>query len=346
MARMLLNTLYVQTDGALVRLDHDVLRVEVEGEKLLQVPVQQIGSVVLFGSAHMTAPAMHRCVSENREVTFLSYSGRFRCRVVGPTSGNVLLRRAQHMALSDASMTVHITKQFVMAKIRNSRHVLMRGARDAKCPEVADSLRTAATCLATTLAQTEAADALDYIRGSEGEAARVYFGAFQHLITARPADFAFALRTRRPPRDRVNALLSFVYALLCSDCAAACETVGLDPQVGYLHCLRSGRPALALDLAEEFRAGLADRLVLTLINRGQVKLSDFDVRPREDGAVMLNEDGRRTVLSAYQAKKREEVQHPLLKGPVPLALLPQIQARLLARYLRQDLECYHPFRWA
>lgn len=342
---MLLNTLYVQTDGAVVRLDHDVLRVEVDGARLLQVPVQQIGSVVLFGNTHMTAPAMHRCVSENREVTFLDYAGRFRCRVVGPTSGNVLLRRAQHMALSDPLKTIHIARQVVAAKIKNSRYVLMRSARDAKCPDAADSLKAAALSLVDTIAQAESADMLNQVRGSEGEAARVYFGAFPHMITARSADFSFVLRTRRPPRDRVNALLSFVYALLCTDCAAACETVGLDPQVGYLHCLRSGRPALALDLAEEFRAGFADRLVLTLINRGQVKPADFEAQSCSEGAVILNEEGRRTVLSAYQAKKREEVRHPLLKCPVPMALVPQVQARLLARHLRGELEHYHPFRW-
>lgn len=346
MSRVLLNTLYVQTDGALVRLDYDTLKVEAEGRRLLQVPVQQIGSVVLFGNSHMTASAMHRCVSENREVTFLDYAGRFRCRVVGPTSGNVLLRRAQHQALSDQDHTRDIATSIVRGKIWNSRYTLLRGARDAKDGATVHALRDAASRLRECLAKLDDPLTLDEVRGIEGDAARTYFAVFGSLITAEPREFAFTLRTRRPPRDRMNALLSFVYSLAGNDCSAACETVGLDPQVGYLHCLRSGRPALALDLLEEFRSVIADRLVLSLVNRRQIVASDFRSADGDGSGVWLTDDGRKKVLIAFQQRKREEVAHRYLKAKVPIGLLPSLQAQLLARHLRGDVPVYAAYRWS
>jgi CRISPR-associated protein Cas1 len=276
-------------------------------------------------------------------VTFLEFSGRFRCRVVGPVQGNVLLRTVQHQAAGDPARRVEIARQIVGAKIRNSRQTLLRGARDAKTEEARSLLTMAATELATSLTDTRTARTLDDLHGHEGESAAHYFGVFGRLLTVETTEFAFTLRTRRPPRDRVNALLSFLYAVLANDCTAAAEGVGLDPQIGMLHALRPGRPALALDLMEEFRSGFADRLAVTLINRRQVRPEHFDVREEAGGSVLLNEEGRKAVLTAYQKRKEDAVHHRLCKQEVPLGLVPHLQARLLARHLRGEVGEYQPF---
>jgi CRISPR-associated protein Cas1 len=341
MTRSLLNTLFVTTPGAFVRLDGDTVRVEANGEKLIQMPLLHLGSLVLFGGASMSPPLMNRCAEEGREITFLDFAGRFRCRVVGPISGNVLLRKAQYEALADPVLTVAIARPIVAGKVKNARQTLLRAAREVKVPEQAAILNEQAAFMAVHLETLPDMQTLDQIRGIEGQAASCYFLAFGAMITRPRAEFAFFTRTRRPPRDRVNALLSFVYALLTTDCVAACEGVGLDPQFGYLHCLRPGRPALALDLMEEFRSFLADRLVLTLINRRQIQPEHFEDRPGE--SVLLTADGRKIVLTAYHNRKLEEVTHPLLQTKTPLGLLPHLQARLLARHLRGDLPSYLPF---
>ncbi|MGV8082332.1 MAG: type I-C CRISPR-associated endonuclease Cas1c [Coriobacteriia bacterium] len=340
---ILLNTLYVQRSGAHVRLDHDTLCVDVEGEKVMQIPLLRLQSVVLFGECTITSWAASRCVTDGIEVVHMTHGGRFASRHVGPTSGNVLLRLAHYDAHRDESRRLEIARNIVAAKIRNSRSTLQRGARDAKCDSTRLALGNAATKLRATLESTSEANDMNEVRGLEGEAARQYFGAFSDLITVDKSEFAFALRSRRPPRDRVNAMLSFVYALLVTDCVAALEGIGLDPQVGMLHCVRPGRPSLALDLAEEFRSCVADRLVLTLINRRQIQQRDFDVRDNVGGSVLLNEEGRRTVIAAYQERKQAIVAHPYLRQPVPIGLVPHVQARLLARHLRGDLESYRPF---
>lgn len=339
----MLNTLFVQRDGAHVRLDHDTLRVDCDDERLLQIPLQQISAVVLFGGCTITPQAMRRCVAEGRQIVFLDYRGRFMCRVVGPTSGNVLLRLAQYRAHEDSGRRVAIARNVAAAKIRNSRATLLRGARDAGTSEARDRLSKAAAALARSLASVADAAGLDDIRGCEGEAARQYFGAFAALITVGKSEFAFALRTRRPPRDRVNAALSFVYALLVTDMVTALEGVGLDPQVGMLHGIRPGRASLALDLAEEFRSCVADRLVLTLINRRQLKPEHFEVRSSVGGSVMLCEEGRRLVLGLYQERKRDTVKHALLGRTVSFGLIPHLQARLLARHLRNEIGAYPPY---
>jgi CRISPR-associated protein Cas1 len=341
MSRPLLNTLYVTTPGAFARLDGDTVRVDVEGSQLLQVPLLHLGALVLFGRASISPPLMQRCAEEGREVTFLDYAGKFKCRVVGPTSGNVLLRKAQYDAQADEALTIGIARPIVGGKIRNARQTLLRAAREVKQEESKRRLQEKAGMLASLLESLPGMETLDGVRGIEGQAAACYFEAFGAMITREKAEFAFATRTRRPPRDRVNALLSFMYALLTTDCVAAVEGVGLDPQFGFLHCLRPGRPALALDLMEEFRSYVADRLVLTLINRRQVQPEDFEVRPGE--SVLLTASGRKTVLTAYQARKQEEVMHPLLHTKTPLGLVPHLQARLLARHLRGDLPAYVPF---
>lgn len=343
MVHQLLNTLFVTADGAYVRLDGETLRVDREGQKLLQVPSQHLGAVVLFGNAQMSSHAMAHCVKEGREVTFLDFAGRFQCRVVGPESGNVLLRVAQHQAMQDADHATRIARSIVAGKIRNARHTLARGARESTNRDYAHSLRVAAARLGDAAATLPSATSLDAIRGVEGQAAADYFQVFGDLITASPADFSFRLRTRRPPRDRVNALLSFFYALLTTDCVAAAQGVGLDPQVGYLHALRPGRPALALDLVEEFRSCVADRLVLSLINRRQLRAEHFVVREGAGDSVLLTDEGRKIALTAYQKRKQEEVAHPFLKEKTPMGLVPHLQARLLARHLRGDLEEYPPY---
>ena len=305
------------------------------------MPLLHLGSLMLFGGASISPPLMCRCAEEGRAITFLDWAGRFKARVVGPMSGNVLLRKAQYDAQADEARAVSIARSIVAGKIKNARQTLLRAAREVKDADAANALNQQATFIAGHLQSLPDMATLDGIRGIEGQTASCYFQVFGNMITREKAEFAFATRTRRPPRDRVNALLSFVYALLTSDCVAAVEGVGLDPQFGYLHCLRPGRPALALDLMEEFRSYLADRLVLTLINRRQIQPDHFESRPGE--SVLLTAEGRKIVLTAYQARKAEEVSHPLLQTQTPLGLVPHLQARLLARHLRGDLPAYLPY---
>jgi CRISPR-associated protein Cas1 len=337
----ILNTLYVLTQRAYLHLDHDTVKVKVEGETRLQVPLHHLGAVCCVGDVATSTALLHRCADDGRAVVFLDHGGRFKGRLEGPVSGNVLLRRAQHQALSDPALALRIARHVVAGKVQNARQVLLRGAREAMVPEDEPPLQEAARHLAESLPRVEAAPDLDTLRGVEGDAARAYFAVFSRLVKEDRATFRFEGRSRRPPRDPMNGLLSFVYTLLLSDCVAAAEGVGMDPQVGYLHALRPGRPALALDLMEELRAVLADRLALTLVNRRQLSAKDFE--QREGGAWSLTETGRRAVVTAYQQRKQEEVLHPVAEQRVPLGLVPHVQARLLARHLRGDLECYPPF---
>jgi CRISPR-associated protein Cas1 len=337
----ILNTLYVLTQRAYLHLDHDTLKVNVEKVTRLQVPLHHLGAVCCVGDVAASTALLHRCADDGRAVVFLDPSGRFKARLEGPLSGNVLLRRAQHEALSDTARALAVARHLVAGKVQNARQVLLRGAREALAPEDGPPLQEAARHLAESLPRLQAAADLDQVRGIEGDAARVYFAVFTRLVREDRATFRFEGRSRRPPRDPMNALLSFLYTLLLSDCVAAAEGVGLDPQVGYLHALRPGRPALGLDLMEELRPVLADRLGLTLVNRRQLTAGDFE--ERSGGAWLLSDAGRRTVVTAYQQRKQEEVQHPLAGQRVPLGLIPHVQARLLARHLRGDLEHYPPF---
>lgn len=338
--RTLLNTLYVQTERAYLHLDHDTVRVEIERETRLRVPLLQLSSIVCFGDT-LTSPALlHRCADDGRTVAWLDRNGRFKARLEGPVSGNVLLRRAQHLALADERQLA-IARNMVAGKLRNSRHVLLRGARDAILTDDAAVLREAATAIGAIIERLPSRDLLDGLRGDEGEAAAWYFGAFGALVREDRDAMGFTIRSRRPPRDRMNALLSFLYTMVRIDCVAALESVGLDPQIGFLHALRPGRPALALDLMEELRPVIADRLALSLVNRRQLTRADFDEHP--GGGVLLSETGRRTVLIAYQKRKEEEVEHRVLGGRMPAGLVPHVQARLLARRLRNDLEHYLPY---
>ncbi|MGH2603385.1 MAG: type I-C CRISPR-associated endonuclease Cas1c, partial [Dehalococcoidia bacterium] len=336
-----LNTLYVQTDRAYLHLDHDTVRVEVERETRLRVPLLQLSGFVLFGDVLISPALLHRCADDGLGVVWLTRNGRFKARLAGATGGNVLLRRAQHLALSDPPRRQAIGRNLLAGKLRNTRHVLLRGAREAGVPADQLLLRDAAIRIAGILGRLPERDDLDLMRGDEGEAARAYFGAFPALIRGDRDAFGFTVRSRRPPLDRINALLSFLYTLLRADCVAALEGVGLDPQIGFFHALRPGRPALALDLMDELRPVVADRLALSLVNLGQVQPADFEAHP--GGAVYLSETGRRTVLVAYQKRKEEEVEHRVIGGRSPVGLIPHLQARLLARHLRDDLEHYPPF---
>ena len=337
----LLNTLYVTLPDAWLRLDNDTLRVEVERETRLRVPLHHLTAVVCFGHTGLSAPLMHRLADEDIALVLLDDNGRFKARLEGAVSGNVLLRQAQFQRVADPAFTLEQARACVAGKVKNTRQVLQRGARETASAEEAQTLARRADDLAATLRALPGADNLDALRGLEGEAARQYFSALNLLV--RPAQreaFSMDGRTRRPPRDRFNALLSFLYAMWMNDCRSALEAAGLDPQVGFLHALRPGRAALALDLMEEFRPW-ADRLALTLINRGQVKASDFDVRT--GGGVALQADARKAVVVAFQERKKDEITHPLLAQAVPLGLVPLVQARLLARALRDGAAPYIPF---
>lgn len=337
----LANTLYVLTQGAYLHLDHDTVRVEVEKQTQLQVPLVHLGGVVTFGNVLMSPALLGRCAEDGRAVTLLDHHGRFQARVVGPTSGNVLLRRAQHLALSNEGRVLEIARCVVAGKIQNERQVLVRAARETIDESDAVALRGAAGSLARAIATTRRCSDLDTLRGVEGTAARSYFSVFDRMVRVDREAFRMVERNRRPPLDRINALLSFLYTLLLADCVAALEGVGLDPQVGFLHALRPGRPALGLDLMEELRSPIADRLVLTLINRRQVAPEDFEERP--GGAVTLTDKGRKSVVVGYQERKQDEVHHRVLDRKIPLGLVPHVQARLLARHLRDDLDIYPPY---
>ena len=337
----LLNTLYLTTPETYLRLDNDTLRVEVDHETRLRVPLHHLSAVVCFGHIGLSAPLMHRLAEGGIALVLLDDNGRFKARLEGAVSGNVLLRQAQFQRVADAAFTLDMARACVAGKIKNTRQVLQRGAREAKSDDEAKTLARLADDLAASLRALPAAASLDALRGLEGEAARQYFSGLSLLV--RPdqrAAFAMDGRTRRPPRDRFNAVLSFLYAMWMNDCRSALEAAGLDPQVGFLHALRPGRAALALDLMEEFRPW-ADRLALTLINRGQLAANYFVLR--EGGGVSLQPDARKTVVVAYQERKKDEINHPLLAQSVPLGLVPLVQARLLARALRDDAAPYVPF---
>jgi CRISP-associated protein Cas1 len=336
-----LNVLFVQTQGAYLSLEHDAVRIEVERNVVARVPLHHLQGITVFGNVLLSPFLIARCTEEGREINLMTEYGRFRARIYGSKSGNVLLRRAQHHALGSVDATLAIAKRFVAGKLQNSRNVLVRAARETKEPADSQALRGSAQVLAQSLKQVAQASDLDVLRGIEGSAARAYFSAFSHMIRQHRELFLLSERNKRPPRDPINALLSFVYAILTSECASALEGVGLDAQVGYLHALRPGRPALALDLVEEFRSFLGDRLVLTLINRGQMELGHFE--QHTGGAWSLNEEGRKVVLAEFQNRKRQELTHPVTQQNVPLGLVPHVQARLLARHLRGDLVEYPPF---
>lgn len=342
--KQLLNTLYVTTQGTWLARERENVLVRVEQETRLRLPIHTLGSIVGFGQVSASAPLMGLCAERGVSLNFFTEHGRFLARVEGPVSGNVLLRRKQYRASDEPQTAAGIAATLVAAKIANSRFVLQRSLRDRPDEPSRQPVQDAIDHLATLLrrVRNEPMD-LDTVRGYEGAAARAYFDVFDHLIVSDNEVFRFEGRNRRPPRDAVNALLSFIYTLLRHDIAAGLEGVGLDPAVGFLHRDRPGRPALALDLMEELRAPLADRLVLALINRRQVKHRGFTIT--ESGAVSMDDDTRKTVLVAWQERKRETLRHPYLDETLEIGLIPHLQARLLANCLRGDLDAYPAFIW-
>jgi len=337
----LLNTLYVTTQGSALRLESGSVRVTTKDDPGTRLPLSRLQAIVIFGRVSVTTPLIHRCADDGRDLIWLTGRGRYRARLVGRTLGNVLLRRVQHEALDDPGRTATIARQFVAGKVQNARLLLLRTARDSPNEDDEVELRHAADTLGDLLGDIREAADLNILRGLEGIAARRYFEVFGRMVRGDRAALAPEGRTRRPPRDRANALLSFYYALLRAECESALEGVGLDPQVGYLHGLRPGRPALALDLMEELRPAIADRLVLRVINRRQIRSNHFETTL--GGAVSLNEEGRRAAIAAYERRKETMAPHRLLKQPIPVGLLPHVQARLLARHLRGDMQHYLPF---
>ena len=336
--KKLLNTLYVTTRGAHLRQEGETVVASVEREDKLRLPIHTLSGIVCFGQVSCSPPLLGLCGERGVHVSFLSEHGRFLARVTGPVSGNVLLRRGQVRRADDPAAALEIARNFVLGKIANSRAILQRARRDhGPTPES----ERAVAMLANILLRARNSGNMDHLRGLEGEAANHYFGAFDAMVQSQKSTFAMAARSRRPPLDPLNALLSFLYTLLAHDCESALEGVGLDPQVGFLHALRPGRPSLALDLMEEFRPVLADRVALSLVNLNQVNARGFDTT--ESGAVVMDLDTRKAVLAAWQRKKQEALHHPFLDEKVELGLLPHAQALLLARHLRGDLDAYPPF---
>lgn len=344
--RRQLNTLYVTTEGAWLKKEGANIVMQVEGKERTRLPIHMLESLICFGRVLVSPPLMGFCAEQGVTITHLSPNGKFLARIEGPVSGNVLLRRTQYRISDDEAGCAAIVRSVLIGKIHNQRAVLARGLRDygTRLPEgERERLDKACARMGRIARDLLSEPATNGLRGLEGEAAQVYFSVFDGLVRHDGEGFRFAGRNRRPPRDRTNALLSFLYTLLTHDCRSALESVGLDPAVGFLHRDRPGRPSLALDLAEEFRPLLGDRLALSLINRRQLRERDFIVA--ESGGVMLTEDARKTVLTAYQERKREELNHPFIGEKAPIGMLPLLQAQLLARHLRGDLDAYPPFLW-
>lgn len=342
--KKLLNTVYVTTEGAGLRKDGENLVAEVEGQEKARVPLHMLASVVVFGGIFISPGLIGACAAAGITIVLLERNGRFAARIEGPVSGNVLLRRAQYRMSESPE---DIVRSLVMGKVANQRSVLMRALRDyGEGMEQAKraALSDATSRLAHILRRVEHTDkSSDTMRGSEGEAANVYFSVFDNLLRIPEPEMRWKGRSRRPPLDPVNALLSFFYTLLTHDCRSACESIGLDPAVGFLHRDRPGRPCLALDLMEELRPVLADRLAVSLINRRQLASKDFEIR--DGGSVLLSDDGRKVALMAWQDRKKEERMHPFLEERIPLGLVPYMQAQMLARHLRGDLNTYPPWFW-
>ncbi|MCK0769622.1 type I-C CRISPR-associated endonuclease Cas1c [Chromohalobacter canadensis] len=344
--RRQLNTLYITTEGAWLRKDGANIVMEVEGKERARLPIHMLESLVCFGRVLVSPPLMGFCAEQGVTITHLTPYGKFLARIEGPVSGNVLLRRTQYRVSDDETGCAAIVRGVLIGKVHNQRVVLSRGLRDygAKLPEEERARLEGERVRMSRIARDLLVEpTTDRLRGLEGEAAQRYFSVFDLLIRHESDAFRFTGRNRRPPRDCSNALLSFLYTLLTHDCRSALESVGLDPAVGFLHRDRPGRPSLALDLAEEFRPLLGDRLALSLINRRQLREKDFIIA--ESGGVTLTEEARKTVLTAYQERKREELNHTFIGEKAPIGMLPFLQAQLLARHIRGDLDAYPPFLW-
>ena len=340
--KKLLNTLYVLTPESYLFCRNENICIQIGEHEKLCVPALTIDSIVCFGKMTVSTPLLQYCAEHGISVTFVTETGRFMGRFYGSVSGNVLLRKRQYESLNEDTFRKQLVRSVLLAKLRNCKLVLIRAARSAKNEEVGQALTEGVAQLGQAVEKLLLCEDVDSMRGIEGAAATVYFSRLDNMLWGNPGGFRFESRSRRPPRNEVNAALSFTYMLLTSQIQSAMETVGLDPAAGYLHTLRPGRPSFALDLIEELRAPLCDRFVISLFNRGQLSVSDFE---KNEEAVYLNERGRRTLLSAWQRRKQEEIIHPFLGEKVQIGMIPYAQAMLFARVLRGDLDAYPPFAW-
>jgi CRISPR-associated protein Cas1 len=341
--KKLANVLYVTTPEAYLSLDGENVVIRKEEQAAMRLPLHNLENIVCFNYLGASPALMGACAERNVGLCFLTPNGRFQARITGKVKGNVLLRKKQYAVSECDAESVPIAASFLLGKIANCRKVVERAIRDHAMLVDVQALRHASAALRETLQAIPACISTDGLMGFEGSAAKIYFGVFDQLILHSREDFPFTGRSRRPPLDNLNALLSFLYTLLVSEVSSALETVGLDPYVGFLHRDRPGRPSLALDLMEELRPLFADRLALSLINRKQITGQGFT--HKESGGVLMDDDTRKTVLAAWQERKKEQILHPYLKERIPFGLIPYVQALLLARYLRGDLDAYPPFFW-
>ena len=339
--KRLLNTLYVTNPDAVVRKKSDAISVKIGESQAASIPFHLLDGIVLFGHVGCSAALLAACAEHGLSVVLLDENGRFKARVEGPISGNVLLRREQYARALSEDNSLEVAKRFVAGKLHNSKVVLQRQLRDY--PEENGGLADVLIAFDENLGACKLAGSLDELRGIEGDAARRYFDVFGRLLRSEDERLKFSTRSRRPPRDPVNACLSFFYTMLARDMTTACESVGLDPQMGYLHACRPGRMSLALDLMEELRAPYVDRFVLSLFNRKQIGFNDFHIDA--SGGVFFKERAMKKVLGLWQAKKQEGITHPFLKERMTYGLIPFVQAQLFARYLRGDLSDYPAYMW-
>lgn len=341
--KKLLNTLYVTIPETYLSLDGENVVILKEKQEIGRIPLHNIERIMTFGYMGVSPALMGQCVERGIELVFMTPYGKFLARVEGGINGNVLLRREQFRIADDKNKSLEIARNMIVGKIYNSRQVILRVLRDHELRVNQELFRKKADFLQEALQKCKNVEDIDSLRGIEGECASVYFSVFDDMILQQKKEFYFSVRSKRPPLDNVNALLSFTYSLCTSMCASALEAVGLDPYVGFMHTDRPGRRSLALDLVEEFRAWFCDRFVLMLINKKIINADDFE--KREDGAVVLNEKGRKEVLAAWQKRKNEVIKHPFLDEKIEWGMLPYMQALLLARYLRGDLDAYPVFMW-
>lgn len=340
--RKLLNTLYVTNPESYLARDGENVLVKMGDRPNFRIPVHNLEAIVTFGYSGASPALMQLCAERGVTLSFHRESGEFLARVQGAVKGNVLLRRRQYR-MADDDHAVELARSFVFAKIANSRIVLNRGLRDHPAVIAIDVVKRESDYMKRYLAKLLKLQSLDDVRGVEGDAARRYFAALNELILVNKNDFYVRGRSRRPPLDRMNAMMSYLYGVLRNDVTSALESVGLDPQVGFLHRDRPGRQSLALDMMEELRSYLVDRLVLSLVNRKQVDATSF-IR-KENGAILLKPELKKELITAWQKRKQEEIKHPFLNEKIPVGLLPYTQALILARYIRGDLDAYPPFLW-
>lgn len=342
--KKLANVLYVTNPNAYLSLDGENIVVKKDEKTSMRLPLHNLQSIFCFSYPGVSPRLMGTCADRNIGLCFLTPSGRFLGRVIGKVQGNVLLRKKQYAVSEDKDKRVPIAASFLIGKIANCRVVIERARRDHALLVDVEALGNVSAWLRETLRTLHICQTTDEIMGFEGSAAKVYFGVFDQLILQQKESFFFKERSRRPPLDNVNSLLSYLYTILTYDVASALEGVGLDPYVGFLHRDRPGRPSLALDLMEELRPVFVDRLVLSLINRKQIKAEGFV--KKESGSILMEDETRKDVLTAWQERKQQEIMHPYLKEKIPFGLIPHVQAMLLARHLRGDLDAYPPFFWS